>query len=1075
MKGQDSSARKLYEIESYDTLAILSAIVEGTTDSIYVKDKAGRYIMINSPGAGWFGKSVADVIGKTDNELFPSETAQTFIESDRKIFDTGKTETSVAHVKMNGSQITLQTVKAPYKDAHGNVIGIIGISRSISDIEESKRAAEKSYSLVRATLESTADGILVVDNQKNITGYNQNFVDLWRISKEKLDHHGYSWALQFVLDQLNHPDICVKRLDEIFAHPDQESYDSLEFKDGRVFERYSRPQRLGEQIIGRVFSYRDVTARVKSERALKESEDRLARFLDKLPIGVIVFDNKGKLHYGNENASQILGRKISPGITIKEFQAANYAFIEGTDEPYPETRMPSSRALQGESLASSDDMELRIDHTRKNLQLWASPVYNSRDELDFAVIAFRDITLEKIQRAERERYLSLLQTTLDATTDGILVVDSEGRTVIHNRNFVEIWNLPQEMIECYEDAKMIDWVKNQLKSPEDFTKKVEELYQHPEKESYDTLEFKSGRVLERYSSPHRLGNKIVGRVWSFRDVTARIRAEKSLRESEARKAAILASAIDSIITMDRNGNVVEMNPAAERTFGYAVPYAVGRPLSNLIIPPRFREAHSAGLAHYLQTGESLLLGRSTELIAMRADGTELPVEVSIVQTRSTDQLVFTGFVRDITERKKNEKLIRKGAEQIQALVETSRDLIASRLDLDKILDATVKRVAEYFHDGCVVRLFSEDGMRLNTVAFSHVDPIAESYLKPLLEQAHGFIDKHASAEILASGKPISVSGPLDEIRARLSPEHAEVLDRYPVHSWVIVPLRLTDKLIGTVTVFRYRPGPGYAMDEQIWLQEVADRAALSIGNAALYRDATRAIQLREDFMSIASHELKTPLTPLKMQLQLLSHLVQTGVAVAGPLEEKLKSVISASDQQIARLTRLVDDILDATRMRTGRFVLKREPVELDALISNVIQRMNETDVAAKRQIEFYPEQIKPASWDRLRIEQVVTNLLTNALKFGRGKPIIVRMGTRDDRAMFSVQDFGIGIAKENHERVFERLERAVSLKQYGGLGMGLYIARQIVELHGGQILLDSQEGLGSTFTVELPFDFKDGA
>lgn len=1069
MKGRDNSARKLYEVETSDSSAILSAIVESTTDAIYVKDRAGRYIMINSPGAGWIGKSVDEVIGKTDDELFSAETAKKFSETDREIFVTGKTQTSEAYVTIGDTHITVQSVKAPYKDSRGNVIGIIGISRDISAIEKSRMAAEKSYSLVRATLESTADGIVVVDNQKNITGYNQIFLDLWRIPKEKIDKYGYPWALQYVLDQLNHPDSCLKRLNDIHDHPERESYDALDFKDGRVFERHTRPQRIGDKIIGRVFSYRDITARVKSERALKESEDRLKRFLDKLPMGVVVFDHEGKTYYGNENASKILGREIKLGISIKQYQIDNHAVVAGTELPYPVTRMPISRALQGESMATCDDMELRLDESPKTLQVWASPVYNSKQELDFAIIAFRDVTSEKVQSAERESFLSLLQSTLDSTNDGILVVDTEGKTVIYNRNFVEIWHLPEDMIESHSDSELIDWVKGQLKSPDEFTKKIETLYAHPDKESYDTLEFKSGKVVERYSRPHRLGEEIVGRVWSFRDVTARVKAEESLRESEARKAAIFASAIDSIITMDRNGNIVELNPAAERTFGYISAYAVGRTLANLIIPPRLQDAHRLGLARYLKTGESRLLGRRAEFYAMRADGTEFPVEVSIVQTRSTDQPLFTGFIRDISERKKNEALIRKGAEQIRALVEASRDFIAARLDLHRILDVTVARISEYFQDGCIVRLIAEDEMRLNTAAFKHVDPEAQVYLKPFLEQAHSFIDKEVSIELLETGKPISVTGNLDQIRARLSPEHWKALDRYPVHSWVTVPLRVTGKLIGTVTVFRYREAPTYSVDDHVWLQEVADRAALSIGNAKLYEDAKRAVQLREDFMSIASHELKTPLTPLKMQLQLLSHLVQTGVAVAGPLEEKLKTVIAASDQQIARLTRLVDDILDATRLRTGRFALRREQVDLSSLISSVIQRLQDGDENARRQIKFLPAQLKSGFWDRLRIEQVVTNLLTNAFKFGRGKPIIVRMWTHEDQAVFSVQDFGIGIAKENHERVFERLERAVSLQQYGGLGMGLYIARQIIELHGGRILLDSKEGEGSTFTVELPF------
>jgi PAS domain S-box-containing protein len=936
MASRDSSARKIQDLEAHNSLAILSAIVEGTPDAIFVKDASGRYIMINSPGARWLGKTVSEVVGKTDWDLFAPDLAEEFIKSDQQILTTGQTMNIDQEFDAGGAHRVVHSVKVPYRDPNGKITGIIGISRDITGSMESKQQLKKANSLLRATLESTADGILVIDNDENITGYNQTFLDLWRIPKKDIDQHGYEWALKFVLGQLYQPEHCLERIHEIRRCPSEESFDTLYFKDGRVFERYSRPQRIDDTIIGRVFSYRDVTSETK-------------------------------------------------------------------------------------------------------------------------------------ERAERENYLSLLRTTLDATTDAILVVNTDGRTVTYNENFLKVWNIPHQIIESRDDAEMLNWAKNQIKSPDEFVKKVEELYKSPSQESFDTIEFKSGRVVERYSRPHRLGDKIVGRVWSFRDVTARVHAEHSLKESEARKAAILASAIDPIITMDRFGKIVELNPAAEKSFGYIGSYAVGRSLDSLIIPPRLREAHRKGIERYLKSGESRFLGKRVELPAMRADGSEFPAEVSIIETRLANQLLFTGFIRDISERKHSEALIRQGAAQIKALVELSRDVIAAGLDLSRVLDAVVTRVSAYFQDGCVIRLFGEDHNRLNTVAFRHFDPKAEEFLRQWFEGAKEFIDRGATPDLLKEGRPVSVSGSVEEIRKRIAPKYWPVFDHYPVHSWVIVPLRMADQMIGTLTVFRYRSAPAYTVEENIWLQEVADRAALSIDNARLYADAMAAIQLREDFMSIASHELKTPLTPLKMQLQLLSHMVQTGVMTAGPLEEKLKKVILDSDQQIARLSRLVDDILDATRLRTGKFALQREVVDLNSIVSGAIDRLKESKTPGANLVEFHPGQLKAGYWDRMRLEQVVTNLISNAIKFGAGKRVVVTTSMREGYALFFVQDFGIGIAKESHKKIFERLERAVSVKQYGGLGMGLYIARQIVDLHGGKIFVESSEGAGSTFTVELPF------
>jgi PAS domain S-box-containing protein len=931
-----SSTKKMPEPEAQNTLAILKAIVEGTPDAIFIKDTSGRYVMINSPGANWLCKTVDEVLGRTDFELFSPEIAKEFAETDQAILKTGMTQEFEQTFGFGKSHRVVHTIKSPYKDPNGIIRGIIGISRDITGSMENKQKLEKANSLMKATLESTADGILVIDNDENITGYNQTFLDLWKIARSDIDNHGYEWALKFVLGQLLQPEHCLERIHEIRRYPDEVTFDTLYFKDGRVFERYSRPQRIDGSVVGRVFSYRDVTNETK-------------------------------------------------------------------------------------------------------------------------------------ERAARENYLALLQTTLDATNDAILVVDTEGKTVTYNKNFLNVWSISREIIESRSDAKIINWVKNQLKSPDEFIHRVEELYSNPAKESFDTIEFKSGKVLERYSRPHRVGQKIVGRVWSFRDVTARIRTERSLKESEARKAAILASAIDPIITMDRDGKIVELNPAAEKTFGYISSYAIGRTLDTLIIPARLREAHRKGMEHYLKTGEAQYLGRRVELPAMRADGTEFPAEVSIVETRLANQYLFTGFIRDISERKQSEALIRHGAAQIQALVEVSRDVIAAGLDLDRVLNAVVTRVSKYFQDGCMIRLFNEDHSQLNTVAFSHFEPKAEEFLRPWLERANQFIDQGATPDLLKEGRPVSVTGTVEQMRKRLAPEYWPVFDRFPIHSWVIVPLRRADQMIGTLTTFRFRSAPPYTVEENVWLQEVADRAALSIDNARLYTDAMRAIQLREDFMSIASHELKTPLTPLKTQLQLLSHLVQTGVMNVGPLEKKLKKVISDSDQQIDRLSRLVDDILDATRLRTGQFALQREVVDLNSIVSAAIDRIKVARAPGGVPIEFHPSQIKAGYWDRLRLEKVVVNLISNAIKFGAGKRVIVKTSMQNGLAVISVQDFGIGIAKESHGRIFERLERDVSVKQYGGLGMGLYIARQIVELHRGRIIVESDIGAGATFTVELPF------
>ena len=221
-----------------------------------------------------------------------------------------------------------------------------------------------------------------------------------------------------------------------------------------------------------------------------------------------------------------------------------------------------------------------------------------------------------------------------------------------------------------------------------------------------------------------------------------------------------------------------------------------------------------------------------------------------------------------------------------------------------------------------------------------------------------------------------------------------------------------------------------------------------------------AVRVRDTFLSVAGHELKTPLTSLRLH-------VETLIRESARSETTPKKLLSML-RQAERLTNLIQNLLDVSRIAGGRLTLEPEEVDLAMVIHEVTDHYRNELVKAGSALQLAVSGPLLAVVDRIRFDQIVTNLLSNAIKYGEGSPIELSLQRADGRARLKVRDFGIGIAPEHQMRIFERVERAVPSRHYGGLGLGLWIARQLVEAHGGSITVESAEGKGSTFTVDLP-------
>ena len=236
---------------------------------------------------------------------------------------------------------------------------------------------------------------------------------------------------------------------------------------------------------------------------------------------------------------------------------------------------------------------------------------------------------------------------------------------------------------------------------------------------------------------------------------------------------------------------------------------------------------------------------------------------------------------------------------------------------------------------------------------------------------------------------------------------------------------------------------------------------------------TEAVEARDQFLSVVSHELKTPLTTLKLHTQSLLRSARNNLTER-LLPERLLTKAESLERNVDRLDRLINQLLDISRIRGGRLVLDPEPCDLAELAREVALRFADELAREGCPLTIVADEPVRGVYDRARIDQVITNLLSNAIKYGGSKPIELVVTASDadpPRAILSVRDHGIGISKEHRDRIFERFERAVIERTFGGLGLGLWIVRRVVEAHGGTIELESTPGKGSLFTVKLPPSF----
>jgi PAS domain S-box-containing protein len=1044
--GQDANRqlRAAHE-ESTGLMARTREVIELSPDAFFQADLEARFTDVNQAACQLLGYDRDELIGKTIFEIIPVQDRSRLKAVRAELLVPGHVHRAEWSLKRKDGRFVPVEVTAHILP-EGRWQALV---RDISErkrVEEALRESEERFRLtideapIGMALEAL-DGRFVRVNRAlcEIVGYSS--AELTGLTFQAITHPADLDADLALRGQLARGEIPRYQLGKRYIRKDGAIVD-IQLDCSILRSREGAPLYYIAQI-------EDITNRKRAEAALRDSERRLSLALDSAQMGTWDLDLLTDTSVRSLRHDQIFGYSAAvPTWGVAVFMT----------HVVPEDREVAKHAFEKALVSDNFDMECRILLADESIH-WISAkgrVYrNPKGDPVRMLGTVVDVTEQKraqeaLQRNERE-----FRELAEAMPQIVWATTADGLNIYFNQQWVDYTGLTLE--ESYGEGWITPF------HPDDRQRAWDAWQRATRHRDTYSLECRLRRADGVYQWWLIRGVPLLSengeiRKWfgTCTDIEQIKVAEQRLKESEAKFSGIISIAADAIISIDGEQRITIFNNGAEQVFGYSQAEAIGTPLDNLI-PERFRKIHRQHVERFASDAVTTrrVGDRLITVAGLRKNGEEFPAEAAISKLQVGDKTLLTVALRDITERKRLEKE--------QQLLTEAGAVLATSLEYEQTLANLARLVVQDFADWSAVDLIDEEG-RLSRLKVASADP-DQAALCAVLEQMPPDRDlPHLMRSVIESKWPIVVEQVTSEYVESLGqgPEHLHALLLTGVTSFVAVPLLRRGQPLGALFFGSSTPSRVFGQGDLRWAEALADRAAMAIENARLYRASVNASQLRDQVLGVVAHDLRNPLSTILMQTSALRR--------QGPEPERRSAKPMEVINRVAkRMNRLVQDLLDVARMEEGQLTIERARLSARGLIVEAVEMHRPLASSSSLELRVETDRDVPDIWgDRDRLLQVFENLIGNAIKFTKaGGCITVGATSRDHDVIFRVADTGSGIAPENLPRVFDRFWQATSTHRQGA-GLGLPITKGIVEAHGGRIWVESTPYHGTTFSFTIP-------